>query len=232
MEKFQIINKLIRDRNELFQQVLFGKISNKELGALFLIAVIFYAIFGAIIGSIWASGNDALLGLQQSLISSIKLPMLYLITSAICFPTLFFFLSFVGIKQNGRQLLSLILIALTITSVILASFAPVSLFFRITAQNYYFFKLINIGIIGIASSIGFYLYYKAISKAISEINEESAQVKGRVFLWLWMLLFAIIGAQLSYTLSPFFGDPTQAATLFGGGESNFISDVIITIKNL
>ena len=80
---------------------------------------------------------------MQALSSAIKLPALYLITLLICLPTLFFANIIFGSKRTFGQHFALVLTAVSVTSVLLFSFAPITLFFLITTNNYQFLILVK-----------------------------------------------------------------------------------------
>ena len=67
------------------------------------------------------------------------------------------------------------------------------------------------------------------------ISKEAKQIIKREAIWFtfsWAILYAIIGTQLSYTFSPFFGDPTQEFLLINDRGGNFFMDVIETLSQL
>jgi hypothetical protein len=84
----------------------------------------------------------------------VKLPLLFLATLAICLPTLYLFNLVFGARLSMMQAVTLIMVAITVISVLTLAFAPISLFFLITAQNYAFFKLLNVCILGLTAVVG------------------------------------------------------------------------------
>ncbi len=82
MKYFSIVMDLLRERQQFLEELRQGiKLQSKILGLL-ISSCVFFAIYGAIIG---ASNTW-----QQSIMSAIKLPALYVVTVIICFPTLYF----------------------------------------------------------------------------------------------------------------------------------------------
>ncbi len=227
MNILHLITQLLKQRQDSIDRMLHKESSNIEVMLMFLLSFVLYAAFGLLIGL----SHSPLQGIS----SAIKLPLLFYITSLICFPTLYFFLSFLGIKQTSRQLFSFIILCNTFISLVLAAFAPVSFFFLITGYSYNLFKFINILILSIAGFTGIYLFYREIKRIILDIPAEaegSKIQKGMIFLRLWAILFAIIGLQLSFTLSPYFGIPGQDFIFFTKENANFFSDVNQTIQRL
>jgi hypothetical protein len=84
----------------------------------------------------------------------VKLPLLFLATLAICLPTLYLFNLVFGARLSMMQAVTLIMVSITVISVLTLAFAPISLFFLITAQNYEFFKLLNVCILGLTAVVG------------------------------------------------------------------------------
>src|ERR1700760_1019689 len=104
------------------------------------------AIYGAVLGSFHS--------VLMALTSAVKLPLLFLVTLAICLPTLYLFNLVFGARLSIRQSLALVMVALTVTSMLALAFAPISLFFLITAPNYTFFKLLNVAILALSALVG------------------------------------------------------------------------------
>jgi hypothetical protein len=151
MNYFTVLITLLRDRENFVQEIHHQARLKTKITALLISSSIFLAIYGGIIGA-FASP-------LQVFASAIKLPALYLITLIICLPTLYFFNAFFGSKQTIGQNLALLLTAISITAVLLFSFAPVTLFFLITIRNYQFFILLNVVIFALTGFIGIsYLY--------------------------------------------------------------------------
>ena len=86
--------------------------------------------------------------------SAVKLPLLFLATLAICLPTLYLFNLVFGARLSMMQAVALIMVSITVTAVLTLAFAPISLFFLITAHNYAFFKLLNVAILVLTALVG------------------------------------------------------------------------------
>ena len=90
----------------------------------------------------------------MALTSAVKLPLLFLVTLAICLPTLYLFNLVFGARLSVRQSLALVMVAMTVTAMLALAFAPISLFFLITAPDYGFFKLLNVAILALSALVG------------------------------------------------------------------------------
>src|SRR5215212_11783703 len=104
------------------------------------------ACYGAVLGSFHS--------VLMAVTSAVKLPMLFLVTLAICLPTLYLFNLVFGARLSVPQACALILVAITVTAVLTFAFAPISLFFLITARSYAFFKLLNVAILALTALVG------------------------------------------------------------------------------
>jgi hypothetical protein len=141
-----VIERILRDRDGVWRQIN----DQRDLRSLTLqmltSSVVSLAIFGLVLGA----SN----GFWQALSSMVKLPLLFLATLAICLPTLYLFNLVFGARLSMMQAVTLIMVAITVISVLTLAFAPISLFFLITAQNYEFFKLLNVCILGLTAVVG------------------------------------------------------------------------------
>jgi hypothetical protein len=141
-----IIERILRDRDSIWRQV----VEERGLGGmtfrLFITSVLSLAIYGAVLGS----SHSAL----QAGSSAIKLPLLFLATLAICLPTLYLFNLIFGARLTMMQAVVLIMVCITVIAVLALAFAPISLFFLISADNYEFFKLLNVSILVLAAVVG------------------------------------------------------------------------------
>jgi hypothetical protein len=141
-----IIERILRDRDSIWRQVVEER-GLKELTVQMLASsAASLAVYGAVLG---ASHS-----LAQAVSSAIKLPLLFLVTLAICLPTLYLFNLVFGARLSVVQAVALIMVSITVTSVLTLAFAPISLFFLITAHSYSFFKLLNVAILLLTALIG------------------------------------------------------------------------------
>ncbi|HEY9612946.1 actin-binding WH2 domain-containing protein [Allocoleopsis sp.] len=214
-KSFSVLIGLLRDRTSFLEEIRTGvKLSSKST-ALLICSSIFFALYGAIIGSFngWA----------QALSSAVKLPSLYLITLIICFPTLYFFNILFGSRKTAGQHFTMLLTAASVISVLLFSFAPITLFFLITTYNYQFFKLLNVAILAITGIIGVKFLYQGM-QLLSHEDEEGLKTRMSI-LRFWLILYAFVGTQLAWTLRPFFGRPNSPFELFRQMQGNFYLDI-------
>jgi hypothetical protein len=254
MKHFAVLISLLRDRQQFFDEIRRDYKTEKKIGSLLVASSLFLAVYGAIIGA----SNSWL----QMLSSAVKLPALYLITLTICLPTLYFFDILFGSALSFGQYAVLVLISVSVISVLLFSFAPITLFFLISVHDYNFFLLLNVAIFAFTGLMGIKFLYQAM-QTIDQIKlpltklalpaielpdplpandflpidnlatqensaattQSSNQRTRKRLLQFWLLLYALVGSQLGWTLRPFFGAPGEPFQLFRAIEGNFYSQV-------
>ncbi len=216
------LDLLLRNRFRFFAEVRDGVGVPRKIRAMLLYSSIFLALFGAVIGSehsVW-----------QALSSGVKLPILFLVALLVCLPTLYFFNTIFEAPLTVNQNFALLLSAITLTSVVLLAFVPVTLFFLITTSQYQFFKLLNVGIFAISGAIGIRQLMQGMTMLTAE-QRRGAQARARI-LRLWILLYAFVGSQLAWTLRPFFGAPGLPFELFRGLGGNFYTNIFASLGEI
>ncbi len=223
IQQFGVLVNLLRDRQSFLEEIRLGIRLQNKISSLFVTSSIFFALYGAIIG---ASHSWA-----QALSGAIKLPVFYLITLTICFPTLFFFNVLFGSKSSILQHFVVLLTSVSVISVLLFSLAPVTLFFLITTpDSYQFFKLLNVFIFGITGIFGVKFLYEGM-QLLSQQDEVGKKTRTTI-LRSWLLLYAFVGMQLGWFLRPFFGAPGSKFELFRAVKGNFYLDIVAAISEI
>jgi hypothetical protein len=247
MKHFTVLIGLLRDRYGFLREIRQALRIEGKITSLLIVSSIFFAIYGAIIGAssgIW----------MQIIASAVKLPALYLITLVICLPTLYFFDILIGSKLNFNQYVALLLTGVAGISVLLFSFAPVTLFFLISIREYNFFLLLNVAIFTLTGLFGIGLFHQGMrymhaaptwmkpDETVDRINDDfageqieivdDAQKQRNRLLTFWLVLYGLVGSQLGWTLRPFFGSPGQPFQLFRNLEGNFYSQVFKSFLSL
>jgi hypothetical protein len=141
-----IIERILRDRQGIWQEI----VADQQLGRLTRTMLASSAAALACYGGVLGAFHSPLMALT----SAVKLPLLFLVTLAICLPTLYLFNLVFGARLSVRQTLALVMVAITVTSMLAVAFAPISLFFLITAPDYGFFKVLNVAILSLSAIVG------------------------------------------------------------------------------
>ena len=243
-----IIERILRDREGVWQQIKTEHRLNTLIWSMIASSTIALACYGLVLGF----SNGAL----QALASAIKLPVLFFLTLVICLPTLYLFNLLFGARLSVRQALAIVLAAFTVTACLTLAFAPISLFFLISAPSYGFFKLLNVAIMTLTGAIGLkfliggmrsmntlalrdQIAERATMAAEQTEETEPAEMAPLVYqpvsmglLNVWVVLYGFVGTQLAWTLRPFFGDPNAPFQIFRPIESNFYVNIVQTLMHL
>jgi hypothetical protein len=235
-----VIERFLREPGHIWRQIYQQYQMNRLLHQMLISSTVAFACYGLIIGarhSVW-----------QALASAVKLPVLFLLTLAICLPTLYLFNLLFNGRMSARQALALVLAALTVTSALTLAFAPITLFFMITAPSYPFFVLLNVVVLALTGGIGLALMVSG-TRTINRLAQAEAARTGRLnatpqqtttappfinlsLLRVWLLLYGFVGTQLAWTLSPFFGEPGREFLIFRSTEGNFYTEVARMLMEL
>ncbi len=222
MNYFSTVIYLLRDRQAFLQEINQGVKLQSKIFALMISSCCFFALYGAIVGAFHSP--------LQVLSSAIKLPALYLITLLVCLPTLYIFNVLFGAKESIAQHFTLLLTAVSVIAILLCGFAPVTLFFLITVNDYNFFMLLNVAIFALTGIIGVSFFYHIMKPNADNDPEQGVKVRTNI-LRFWLVLYGFVGSQLGWTLRPFFGSPGKFE-LFRHREGSLLSAVWNSIRHL
>ncbi len=192
-----IIERILRDRAGIWDQIIAERDLPKLIMRMLLCSAISLAAYGAVLGA----SN----GWLQALVSTVKLPLLFLVTLAICLPTLYLFNLVFGARLSVLQACALIMVAITVTAVLTFAFAPISLFFLITARSYAFFKLLNVAILTLTALIGLRFLtsgMRALNKHVVVESMLSSQVVAPARLPERELVSATVGGAADAATQP------------------------------
>lgn len=222
MNNLAIIETILRGRHRFFVEIREGMELGRKMRAMLISSIAFFALYGAVMGSTHS--------LWQALSSAVKLPLLFLATLVVCSPTLYFFNLIFGSSQSLTQNFTLILTAITVTAVLLLSFAPIVLFFLLTTSHYQFFKLLNVGVFAISGLVGVVFLSQGMG-VVSTSGKEGAAARRNV-VRLWILVYAFVGSQMAWTLRPFIGAPSMEFELFRQLGGNFYANIFASMGEI
>jgi hypothetical protein len=186
----------------------------QKLKRLVLFATLSGAMYGATMGLYHSKGLAA--------VSAIKVPMLFLLTLGICLPSLHFVGLLLGSPVRFGQTVVVLLTAICQTSILLAAFAPISLFFLVTGSEYAFLLIMHVGIFAFCGAAGLRAVHKNLQGVQMAANKEAWNVPGDRLLLIWMMLYMFVGTQMAFNLAPFIKSDGPI-TLFNALEGNFYS---------
>lgn len=219
-QEFGIVEAILRSRDRFFEEIRAGLCLAEKTRAMLISNIAFLAAYGAVLGSTHS--------LWQALSSAVKLPLLFLITLAICIPTLYIFSVLFGSNQRLQQNVALVLSAITVTAVLLLSFAPITFFFMLTTSGYQFFKLLNVLFFAISGTVGMVFLGQGMRIVSSADEQSESRMRGLLF-YLWIFLYAFVGSQMAWTLRPFVGYPGSRFELVRQLGGNFYADIFASL---
>lgn len=232
-------------------------------------------IYGACMGSFalmarWGTDTRTE-GYFQMLASAGKVPLLFLLTLLITFPSLYVFNALLGSRLSAGSVLRLTVAALAVLMAVLASFGTIVVFFSLCTTSYPFMVLLNVAVFMVAGLLGMAFLLRTLNRlslarmmmpAVVNppmanppiVNPESAYPEsphpavppmmdrgalerraneslapgvGLVFR-IWVLLFAVVGAQMGWVLRPFIGNPADPFTLFRERDNTSVFEAVAT----
>jgi hypothetical protein len=161
-----------------------------------------------------ATAGGALYGLtmgmnhsiEQALVSAVKVPLLFLLTLAICLPALHFVGLLLGARVRLGQSLTLLLAGVSLTCTLLAAFTPISLLFLASGSTYPFLLAMHVALFAGCGAAGLRSIHQNFERLRAAAGQGAAaggaplSVAG---LKAWGALYMFVGAQTAFLLSPF-----------------------------
>ncbi len=221
---FSIMQRFLRNPEAFFQSIQEDKEVQDKTLTLLLVSIFSFMIYGFMVGLAKSP--------LQAISSAIKIPILFLSTMAFCLPALYFFsLALLGTPLKMIQVLAVVLSGISVTAFLLLGLAPVTLFFVLTSTDYAFFQLLAVGFVGLSSVIGVYFLWRGMT-SVETTKDDNLKNLGNRILMLWMVLYAFVGTQMTWRLSPFIGKPEDPFYLTKPSRDNFYVDVIHAIQQV
>jgi len=221
---FSIMPAFLRDPDAFFQSIQNDKEVTSKTLTLLLVSIFSFMIYGFMVGLAKSP--------LQAVSSAIKLPILFLSTMAFCLPALYFFsLALLGTPLKMIQVLAVVLSGIAVTAFLLLGLAPVTLFFVLTSTDYAFFQLLAVGFVGLSSVIGVYFLWRGMT-SVETTQDANLKNLGNRILMLWFVLYAFVGTQMTWRLSPFIGKPEDPFYITRPSRDNFYVDVIHAIQEV
>lgn len=217
------VDGVLRHREEYFAGVFENRQVTRQVGLLLAIIVSLSSFYGLIMGT--SSG------IPQMLSSAAKVPILYLLTLLVCYPVLYVVVVIMGSRLTFLQTLALILLAVALNSILLASCSPIVLFFTITGTDYYFLILLHVAIFGFSGVWAMLALWRGLL-AMCETSSLYPRQAVKI-LQIWIIVFAFVGTQMAWSLRPFVGSPDLEFEIFRTQQQgNFYHAVWNSVLNL
>jgi hypothetical protein len=215
---FAIIERVLRSRVAYFSEISHDEDLPGKIRQLLILITLGFSAFGFVAG---LSGR----AIGPALLAVVKLPFLFLLSGLICLPTLYYFSVLFGSRLRFLQMITLILTSQAVAAVLALGVTPISLLFLLSGADPVFLALLNIGALGLCAALGLIFLVQGALYANESQPPEQMTFTGWVRLFArggvrslvlvsWLMIYGLIGAQLSYALRPFFGVPLEGSDFF------------------
>lgn len=122
-------------------------------GGLAVVAALLGVIYGLCMGC-YALFQQHNAPLQQVIATMVKVPVLFFLTLAVTFPSLYVFNAMVGSRLSALSVLRLLVISLAVMLTVLASLGPIVAFFSASTTSYPFMVLLNVAVFAVSGFLG------------------------------------------------------------------------------
>ena len=110
--------------------------------------------------------NPGYSGMKQFFASGIKVPLLFIFTLLVTFPSLYVFNALVGAQLKIASLVRLLTAALVVNMSILAAFGPIVTFFAVCTESYHFMVLLNVVVFATAGIVGMTFLVQSLNRIV------------------------------------------------------------------
>jgi hypothetical protein len=212
---------LLRDPAAYFEGVRRGKNLQSSIKWLLVSSVVCLFTYGFVMGlthSPW-----------QALSSAAKLPILFIGAGLVCLPALYFSALVMGTPLRMTQITAVVLAGISVMSVLLLGLTPVMLMFVLTSRSYGFCQLLVVASVTLGGGVGFFYLWRGMAWVNLFSDRVQAGVQ-QVSMGIWLALYAFVGSQMAWRLSPFVGDPETPFVFLQPSRGNLYVDVMHALE--
>jgi len=234
MTAVSYVDHLLRNRERVVADIQDEARAGENARACFWVFLCLSVFYGLVMG-LQNLVHGEVDGWKYALAAAVKLPILFLLTLAICLPLLHVLNVLVGRRARFSTILGLLMASIAVTSIVLASCALIVLFFMLSTKSYAFIKLLNVFVFALAGGYGVWFLRRGMYTIVSSAPEtkpgvDSQDGVGTIMNW-WLITYGIVGTQMAWILRPFVGSP-HAFSFFRAQESNFYVNLVQIIESL
>ncbi len=160
---------------------------------------------------------------HQLLYVGLKVPLLILVTFALCLPSFFVMNTVAGLREDFGEALHAVMATQACVTVVLASLAPVTAFFYLSLNDYGNAVLLNAAAFTVAC-VGAQFVMRRYYDSLILLNPGH-----RRMLYFWFLLYAFVGIQMGWVLRPFIGDPDAPVEFFRSDAWGNAYEVVVRL---
>lgn len=163
--------------------------------------------YGAAMGLYGFSGGRTL----QLLYSAVKVPLLLLVTFGLSMPSFFVVNTLLGTRDDFRPAFRAHVQAQAALTLTLCAFAPFTLLFYASVEDYPLAVLFNAAMFAGASFTAQFVLRRLYRPLVARHRQHLT------LLQVWLVIYAFVGIQLGWVLRPFIGSPGSAVRFFREG---------------
>ena len=190
---------------ERLDNALRGRTSEIALPTLLTALLCFGLFYGGVMGAFTGVWEGKPL---QLLYSALKVPLLLGISFVIALPSFFVLNTLLGVREDFREALRAVAGAQATLTIVLASLAPLTLWFYASTTNYDQAVLWNGLMFLLAAAAAQFALRRSYRPLIARNKRH------RVLMWAWGACFAFVGIQAAWVLRPFIGKPDEPVQFF------------------
>lgn len=239
----QSVERLLRGELTRSEDLQAGRVE-ASASKLLAVTLVMGAVAGACVG-IYPAIRNRPEGFLQMGASTLKVPLLYLLTLGVTFPSLYVFSALANSRLRMRETLRLLLIATAVNVTVLASLGPILAFFAVSTRSHAFMQVLTISTFGVSGLLGLGFLRRAVSHVFQEVAKEtagepsaaqrmaavaSATQRARFIFTMWTVVYALVGSQMAWILRPFLGAPGLPFVIFRGTSRNFFAGALDALR--
>jgi hypothetical protein len=181
------------------------QISRRALGEMALILVLAGFGYGAVMGTFGGMAGERLL---QMIYSALKVPLLLVVTFALSLPSFFVLNTLLGLREDFRRVLSALVAAQAVLTVVLLALAPFTAFWYACSADYTHAQLFNGIMFAAASFAAQWTLRRNYQPLIAR------RPRHRTLQRVWLVIYIFVGIQMAWVLRPFVGSPAMPVQFF------------------
>lgn len=224
-------------------------------------ALLLAAGYGVCMGTYGLAGR-AEPEFRYMLADAVKVPLLLLLTLVVTFPSLYVFTALAGSRLRAADVARLMAGGVGVLTAVLAGLGPIVAFFSVTTTSYPFVVLLNVAVFAAAGGFGVAFVRRAVERltavappprtevvrvpaAEREADPDAPRVRTvevqdppagdpatRAVFRVWLVVFALVGAQMGWVLRPFIGSPAREFAWFRPRDGSFFEGVARAVRAL
>jgi hypothetical protein len=180
-------------------------------------SLLFGLLYGAAMGCFGGWGGERAL---QIVFSALKVPLLLQVTFILALPSFFVANTLMGVRDDFGLVLRALFETQAGVAIILASLAPLTLFFYASSSHYEAAVLFNFLMFSLATLCA----QKLLRRRYRVLIERNVQ--HQKLLWGWIVLYGFVGVQMGWVLRPFVGAPEAPVRFFREGAWGNVYEVL------